>query len=97
MDSTSQNPNDSFPITIRKTLARFSCYVSMIQQGKSHEEILKFLDISQKDLDYIVEKCAKISNTDDYSLEIYLTGNMGTLPIGGVEIRHKDGETVAYL
>jgi hypothetical protein len=69
----------------------------MIQEGKSHEEILKFLDISQKDLDYIVEKCSKISNTDDYSLEIFLTGNMGNLPIGGVEIRYKNGETVAYL
>lgn len=97
MDSISQNLNNSLPITIRKTLARFACYVSMIQEGKSHAEILKFLDISQKDLDYIVEKCAKISNTDDYSLEIFLTGDMGNLPIGGVEIRLKNGETVAYL
>lgn len=96
MDFTLQNPNDLRPITIRKTLARLTCYVTMIQEGKSHEEILKFLQFSENDFNYLLEKAQKISNTSNTELQVALPG-LSSAPIGSVEIHNIDDEIVAYF
>ena len=42
------------PITIRKTLARLAYYASKRQEGIEHSLILKSLEFSEEDFQYII-------------------------------------------
>ncbi len=85
------------PITIRKTLARFAYYVSQTQSGITHDNILKALDLSQEEFDYLIDSCIKISNSNDYDLKIVSVDKIFNYPIGGTEIINDNDEIVAYL
>ena len=84
------------PITIRKTLARLSYYASRIQAGEEHISILKSMEFTQEDFQYMIDKAAELSNTGDYDLDVVLCDNVHKSPIGGCHIT-KDGLTVAWI
>lgn len=84
------------PITIRKTLARLAFYASKRQEGIEHSLILKSLEFSEEDFQYIIEQSISIANTDDYDLDVVLTDHVHKSSIGGCFIS-KDGQIVAWL
>ena len=54
------------------------------------------MQLSEKDWENLTENCQKISNTSDLELEVILTGNQGSGPIGGTEILDKDKKTKTF-
>jgi hypothetical protein len=86
-----------YPITVRKTLARFAFYVDQSRQGKSHEQIVKALDFTDEEFNSLIEKCIYISNCSDYDLNILCVDRNCNYPIGGTEIIESSGKTIAFL
>jgi len=84
------------PITIRKTLARFAFYASKSQEGIEHTTILKSLDFTQDDFQYMIEQSIEIANNDDYDLDVVLTDHIHKSSIGGCFLS-KNGKNVAWL
>jgi|APGre2960657404_1045060.scaffolds.fasta_scaffold11497_7 hypothetical protein len=84
------------PITIRKTLARFAYYASKSQEGIEHKTILKSLDFTQDDFQYMIEQSIEIANNDDYDLDVVLTDHVHKSSIGGCFLS-KNGKNVAWL
>ena len=87
---------NNFPITLRKTLARLAFYASERQSGKEHNDILKSLNFTEEDFQYMINKAAELSNTGDYDLDVVLCDNIHKSPIGGCYIT-KDGLTIAWI
>jgi hypothetical protein len=84
------------PITIRKTLARLCYYASKIQAGEEHISVLKSMEFTQEEFQYMIDKALVISNTGDYDLDVVLCDNVHKSPVGGCHIT-KDGLTVAWI
>ena len=84
------------PITIRKTLARLSFYVSKSNEGIEHKEILKLMEFTEEQFQYMLDQSILVANNDDYDLDVVLADNVHKCPIGGCYII-KNGSTIAYL
>jgi hypothetical protein len=84
------------PITVRKTLARFSFYASKSQEGLEHKKILELMEFTEEQFQYMIDQSILVANSDDYDLDVVLADNIHKSPIGGCYII-KNGSTLAYL
>ena len=89
----SQNPKDStLTINLRKTFARVVYYIEQTNQGKSKEAILKELDLSEDEFQFLLNTMLSFSALKDNEATISSLDINGTVYIGGVyvTINNKD-------
>ena len=89
----SQNPKDStLTINLRKTFARVVYFIEQTNQGKSKETILKELDLSEDEFQFLLNTMLSFSALKDNEATISSLDILGTVYIGGVyvTINNKD-------
>ena len=89
----SQNPKDStLTINLRKTFARVVYYIEQTNQGKSKETILKELDLSEDEFQFLLNTMLSFSAIKDNEATISSLDISGNVYIGGVyvTINNKD-------
>ena len=89
----SQNLKDStLTINLRKTFARVVYFIEQTNQGKSKETILKELDLSEDEFQFLLNTMLSFSALKDNEATISSLDIDGTVYIGGVyvTINNKD-------
>lgn len=89
----SQNQKDStLTINLRKTFARVVYFIEQTNQGKSKEAILKELDLSEDEFQFLLNTMLSFSALKDNEATISSLDINGTVYIGGVyvTINNKD-------
>ena len=89
----SQNQKDStLTINLRKTFARIVYFIEQTNQGKSKETILKELDLSEDEFQFLLNTMLSFSALKDNEATISSLDINGTVYIGGVyvTINNKD-------
>ncbi len=89
----SQSPKDStLTINLRKTFARVVYFIEQTNQGKSKEIILKELDLSEDEFQFLLNTMLSFSALKDNEATISSLDISGTVYIGGtyVTINNKD-------
>ena len=89
----SQNPKDStLTINLRKTFARVVYYIEQTNQGKSKEAILKELDLSEDEFQFLLNTMLSFSALKDNEATVSSLDISGNVYIGGVyvTINNKD-------
>jgi hypothetical protein len=79
-------------INLRKTFARIVYFIEQINQGKSKETILKELDLSEDEFQFLLNTMLSFSALKDNEATISSLDIIGTVYIGGVyvTINNKD-------
>ena len=93
MDFISQNQKDfTLTINLRKTFARVVYFIEQTNQGKSKETILKELDLSEDEFQFLLNTMLSFSALKDNEATISSLDILGTVYIGGVyvTINNKD-------
>lgn len=93
MVSTLQNQRDFLlVINLRKTFARVVYFIEQTNQGKSKETILKELELSEDEFQFLLNTMLSFSELKDYEATISSLDIIGTVYIGGtyVTINNKD-------
>ena len=88
-----QNQKDStLTINLRKTFARVVYFIEQTNQGKSKETILKELDLSEDEFQFLLNTMPSFSALKDSEATISSLDISGTVYIGGVyvTINNKD-------
>ena len=89
----SQNQKDStLTINLRKTFARVVYFIEQTNQGKSKETILKELDLSEDEFQFLLNTMLSFSAIKDNEATISSLDISGNVYIGGVyvTINNKD-------
>ncbi len=89
----SQSQKDStLTINLRKTFARVVYFIEQTNQGKSKETILKELDLSEDEFQFLLSTMLSFSALKDNEATISSLDINGTVYIGGVyvTINNKD-------
>ena len=89
----SQNLKDStLTINLRKTFARIVYFIEQTNQGKSKETILKELDLSEDEFQFLLNTMLSFSALKDNEATLSSLDIIGTVYIGGtyVTINNKD-------
>jgi len=89
----SQNLKDStLTINLRKTFARIVYFIEQTNQGKSKETILKELDLSEDEFQFLLNTMLSFSELKDNEATVSSLDIIGTVYIGGtyVTINNKD-------
>jgi len=89
----SQNLKDStLTINLRKTFARIVYFIEQTNQGKSKETILKELDLSEDEFQFLLNTMLSFSALKDNEATVSSLDIIGTVYIGGtyVTINNKD-------
>ncbi len=89
----SQNQKDfTLTINLRKTFARVVYFIEQTNQGKSKETILKELDLSEDEFQFLLNTMLSFSALKDNEATISSLDINGTVYIGGVyvTINNKD-------
>lgn len=89
----SQSQKDStLTINLRKTFARVVYFIEQTNQGKSKETILKELDLSEDEFQFLLNTMLSFSALKDNEAIISSLDISGTVYIGGVyvTINNKD-------
>ena len=90
---TLQSQKDfTLTINLRKTFARVVYYIEQTNQGKSKETILKELDLSEDEFQFLLNTMLSFSALKDNEATISSLDISGTVYIGGVyvTINNKD-------
>ena len=79
-------------INLRKTFARVVYYIEQTNQGKSKETILKELDLSENEFQFLLNTMLSFSTLKDNEATVSSLDIIGTVYIGGtyVTINNKD-------
>ena len=88
-----QNQKDStLTINLRKTFARIVYFIEQTNQGKSKETILKELDLSEDEFQFLLNTMLSFSALKDNEATVSSLDIIGTVYIGGtyVTINNKD-------
>ena len=89
----SQSQKDStLTINLRKTFARVVYYIEQTNQGKSKETILKELDLSEDEFQFLLNTMLSFSALKDNEATISSFDIIGTVYIGGIylTVHNKD-------
>ena len=89
----SQNQKDStLTINLRKTFARVVYFIEQTNQGKSKEAILKELDLSEDEFQFLLNTMLSFSALKDNEATVSSLDISGNVYIGGVyvTINNKD-------
>lgn len=81
----SQSQRDStLTINLRKTFARVTYFIEQSSKGKSRETILKELDLSEDEFQFLLNKMLEISMLNDNDAVISSIDILDNVFIGGV-------------
>lgn len=85
MDFILQSQRDStLTINLRKTFARVTYFIEQSSKGKSRETILKELDLSEDEFQFLLNKMLEISMLNDNDAVISSIDILDNVFIGGV-------------
>jgi len=76
--------NSMLTINLRKTFARVVYYIEQTDQGKSKETILKELDLSEDEFQFLLNTMLSFSALKDNEATISSFDIIGTIYIGGI-------------
>jgi len=83
----SQSQRDStLTINLRKTFARVTYFIEQSSKGKSRETILKELDLSEDEFQFLLNKMLEISMLNDNDAVISSIDILDNVFIGGVYV-----------
>jgi len=74
-------------INLRKTLARFVYFIEQANSGKSKESILKELELTELEFQFLLTRALIISKLNDNEAMIVTPVEEEEIPIGGVMLR----------
>ena len=87
----SQNQKDStLTINLRKTFARVVYFIEQTNQGKSKETILKELDLSEDEFQFLLNTMLSFSALKDNEATISSLDISGTVYIGGTYVTYNN-------
>ena len=82
-----QSPRDfSLTINLRKTFARVTYFIEQTDKGKSKETILKELDLSEDEFQFLLKTMLEISMLNDNDAVISSIDILDNVNIGGVYV-----------
>ncbi len=73
----------SQPISVRKTLARLVYAVEKLNEGENLPSILSSLEFTEDEFSYMCNEALRISNLNDYDLEVFLNDGLHKSDAGG--------------
>ena len=87
MDCLSQSQRDfSLTINLRKTFARVVYFIDQINQGKSKDTILKELELSEEEFQFLLDTMLQISTLKDNEATLSSIEIPENVFIGGVYV-----------
>ena len=92
----SQNLKDStLTINLRKTFARVVYFIEQTNQGKSKETILKELDLSEDEFQFLLNTMLSFSALKDNEATISSLDITGTVYIGGTYVTCNNKDVIS--
>ena len=91
-----QNQKDStLTINLRKTFARVVYFIEQTNQGKSKETILKELDLSEDEFQFLLNTMLSFSALKDNEATVTSLDIIGTVYIGGVYVTSNNKDVIS--
>ena len=96
MDCLSQSQRDfSLTINLRKTFARVVYFIDQINQGKSKDTILKELELSEEEFQFLLDTMLQISTLKDNEATLSSIEIPENVFIGGVYVTVHNKELIS--
>ena len=96
MDCLSQSQRDfSLTINLRKTFARIVYFIDQINQGKSKETILKELELTEQEFQFLLDTMLQISTLKDNEATLSSIEIPENVFIGGVYVTVHNKELIS--
>ena len=93
----SQSQRDStLTINLRKTFARVTYFIEQSSKGKSRETILKELDLSEDEFQFLLNKMLEISMLNDNDAVISSIDILDNVFIGGVYVTSNNKTLLSF-
>jgi hypothetical protein len=82
-------------INLRKTLARFVYFIEQSSTGKSKEKILKDLELSELELQFLLTRALIVSKLNDDEAIIITPVEEKRIPVGGCLLRFQSKDLMS--